>query len=80
MSLLKPPLLFSLEVYIPIAGPVRSSLWPADARQLPPETRRLIMQALQQQLDLVAGELGCRLTYEATTRALTADEVKQVLG
>jgi hypothetical protein len=58
MSLLDPPILFSLELHIPVTGPSRIWVTPRDLAALPPATRLAIAAHLTAQVDQLYGLLG----------------------
>lgn len=64
MRLLDAPILFTLELHIPATGPSQVWTTPRDVRHLPPETRILIAQHLEGQLDHLFGLLGVKRRYE----------------
>lgn len=80
MNLLDTPVLFTLELHITAAGPSRYWLTPRDVRELSPADRVYIGQHLEAQFDRILGELGLTRRYEVTSRPLTGDEAKAVLG
>jgi hypothetical protein len=66
MTLLDPPILFTLELHLAING--RSRIWvtPRDLRALPAADRIAIAQTLEAQLDQLFGALGVTRRIEVT--------------
>ena len=64
MGLLSPPVLFSLELHVPIEGASRAWTTPRDLAALTPQQRVYIMRCVMGQVDQLATQLGLTLRYE----------------